>query len=96
MAAPSDQAWTAASRPEKTTVPVVMLGAVSSAAYSGERGWRAACAHVSRAGRAQEVDIPAIDGIDVTKDESGEQLIAGVREKLGDGKTLDYVICVAG
>lgn len=37
-----------------------------------------------------------IEGIDVSEDDSGDKLVKAVRERLGTGDTLDYVICNAG
>lgn len=37
-----------------------------------------------------------IEGIDVSDSNSGTKLVEAVKEKLGEGGTLDYVICNAG
>lgn len=37
-----------------------------------------------------------IEGIDVSDSDSGTKLVKAVQEKLGEGGTLDYVICNAG
>ena len=37
-----------------------------------------------------------IEGIDVSDSDSGTKLVEAVRERLGEGGTLDYVICNAG
>lgn len=40
--------------------------------------------------------MKVIEGIDVSEADSGAKLVGAVREKLGEGGTLDYVICNAG
>ena len=44
----------------------------------------------------QAIGANVIEGIDVSDGDSGTRLVEAVRERLGDGGTLDYVICNAG
>lgn len=44
----------------------------------------------------QAIGAKVIEGIDVSDNDSGTKLVEAVRERLGDGGTLDYVICNAG
>lgn len=44
----------------------------------------------------QAVGVSVIEDIDVSAEDSGEKLVAAVRERLGEGGSLDYVICNAG
>lgn len=44
----------------------------------------------------QAIGVKVIEGIDVSDSDSGTRLVDAVREQLGDGETLDYVICNAG
>lgn len=42
------------------------------------------------------VGCGVIEGIDVSDSDSGTKLVEAVKEKLGEGGTLDYVMCNAG
>lgn len=44
----------------------------------------------------QATGVDIITDMDVTDEDSGDRLVKAVQEKLGEGGTLDYVICVAG
>lgn len=44
----------------------------------------------------QAVGVSVIEGIDVSAEDSGDKIVTSVRERLGEGGTLDYVICNAG
>lgn len=44
----------------------------------------------------QAVGCGIIEGIDVVDSDAGTKLVEAVKEKLGEGGTLDYVICNAG
>lgn len=44
----------------------------------------------------QAIGCGVIEGIDVSDSDAGTKLVAAVKEKLGEGGTLDYVICNAG
>lgn len=37
-----------------------------------------------------------IEGIDVSDSDAGTKLVEAVKKELGEGGTLDYVICNAG
>eukprot|EP00903_Cladosiphon_okamuranus_P016884 g15566.t1 len=47
-------------------------------------------------GDLEAVGCGVIEGIDVSDSDAGAKLVEAVKEKLGEGGTLDYVICNAG
>jgi len=46
--------------------------------------------------KPQAVGCGVIEGIDVSDSDSGTKLVEAVKKQLGEGGTLDYVICNAG